>query len=101
MYDYFSLYYHVFRFQIIHSKCISTHSVINLTVHIYLKVIMGRCRRGAPIRPKSFRPKEKMPRDSETILLGDANASKYYWRWPVRVRGRVRYGLSDILRSFP
>ena len=62
MYDYFSLYYHVFRFQIIHSKCISTHSVIHLTVHIYLKLIMGKCRRGAPIRPKPNRPKPIRPK---------------------------------------
>jgi len=66
--------------------------------------------RGVPIRPKPIRPKEKMPSASKTMLLEEVNATihcpqqglghpkvEFCFRM---VRGRVRYGLSDILSCF-
>ena len=40
----------------------------------------GHPNRPNAIRPKAIGPKEKMPRASKTMLLGEVNASKHCWR---------------------
>ena len=45
-----------------------------------ISLTWGHPNRPNAIRPKAIGPKEKMPRASETMLLGEVNASKHCWR---------------------